>query len=112
MTVIGPNRATPAEHGVSALVAPLDGRFLIWRGASGRAYAFSPAEDDGSLDEAVLIDVRRDRSGRPIDARPVAEIDDRRGEVWAHHLATTPAARRAATVDLLTGGRSPEVFGG
>lgn len=91
---------------------PFDGRFLVWRGASGRSYVFSPVEDDDMpLDAAVLIAVRRDRDGAPCAARPVTDRDAGRGEVWAHHLATTGAARAAAIADLVASGRVPEAFG-
>ncbi|MBV5262956.1 hypothetical protein [Pinisolibacter aquiterrae] len=111
-----------ARRGGREAVSPLDGRFLIWRGASGRAYVFSPIavddagfEDTGldgiGLDDAVLIAVERDRAGRPTAARVVADRSGRPGEIWAHHLATTAAARRRAVIDLTASGREPELFG-
>jgi hypothetical protein len=106
-----------ARRGGAEGLSALDGRFLIWRGASGRAYVFSPVVDDDAgvdgmgLDEAVLIAVERDRAGRPRAARVVADRSGRPGEIWAHHLATTAAARRRAVIDLTASGREPELFG-
>lgn len=111
MAFIGANDTAIQARAGSSCPSALDGRFLIWRGASGRAYAFSPLDEDGPLEDALLIAVRRDRDGRPIGARPVSGGPVRSGEIWAHHLAATPAARHSAALDLLAGGRAPEAFG-
>lgn len=112
MGFVGAQGVAVATRGGTEVVSPLDGQFLIWRGASGRAHVFSPvADDDVALDDAVLIAVERDRAGRPTAARVVADRSGRPGEIWAHHLATTVAARRRAVIDLTASGREPELFG-
>lgn len=116
MGFVGAQGVAVATRGGTEVVSPLDGQFLIWRGASGRAYVFSPVADDVGfdgmgLDDAVLIAVERDRAGRPAAAGVVADRSGRPGEIWAHHLATTAAARRRAVIDLTASGREPELFG-
>lgn len=89
------------------------GRFLVWKGASGRAYVFSRVDDRRDLDDAVTVAARLDGVAVRLLAAPAVGADGPTvaGEIWAHFLAEDAAARRRALADLIAGGRLPELFG-
>lgn len=74
----------------------LDGRFLLWRGASGRLYVFSALEVGEDAGEALVV-AHDGGAGR---------------KLWAHYLAGDAAARRRARMDLEASAERPRPFAG
>lgn len=83
--------------------------FLLWKGASGRTYVFSPASDPADFADAVVaVEERYGRFGRPFATVAGRSTEGR--TLWVHLLARDAAARAAAVGDLALGGRAPAFF--
>lgn len=90
----------PAFGGVAGPAGWLADRFLVWRGASGRAHVFSRYDDVADVaGDALFLIPRIDAAGRIVGARVDTRPEPGR-PVWVHFVGDGEGALRRVRMDL------------
>lgn len=97
----------PAFDGLAGPTGWLADRFLVWRGASGRAHVFSRCDDVDDIAGAALFLIPRiDAAGRIVGAR-VGLRSEPGFPAWVHFVGDDEGALRRARMDLAAAPRGP-----
>ncbi len=97
----------PAFDGLAGPTGWLADRFLVWRGASGRAHVFSRCDDVDDIAGAALFLIPRiDAAGRIVGAR-VGLRPEPGFPAWVHFVGDDEGALRRARMDLAAAPRGP-----